>query len=580
MSESLEEIVAKLQDPAEIDAWLEQLDRIDYENSLYQFHRAAWRHMDPAPWVDSWAIEAIAEHLQAVVDGQIRRLLINCPPRIGKSSLCSVSLPAWCWAQPETRWGPTSGPQVQFMHASYAEKLSLRDSVKCRTLIQSPFYQRLWGARFRIASDQNVKSRFRNDKGGERLITSIGGGTTGEGMMIGIIDDANAAGEAFSEATTQSTNDWWDQTMRTRLNDARTGAFIGVQQRLAEDDWSGHILSKDRGEWTHLCLPLKYEPERSYHTVLGLDDDGEEIRWVDPRTEEGEILWPERFPQEEVDSLERDLGPYAFAGQMQQTPRVKGGGIIKRAWWGLWEDQACGQCDRGMQEAACKNCRIPNSSFPPMDFILASLDTAYTEKEENDPSAMTLWGVYHGSSQYQATRMIGPDGRPIDMAQAYNTAAPKIVLMYAWEEWLEIHQLVEKVATTCRMFGGCDRLLVEAKASGISVAQEIQRIYGNEKFGVQMVNPGAQDKVARLHSVVPLFSDGMVHAPDRKWAEKVIAQTELFPKSKHKDLTDTVSQALRHLRDTGLLIRSQERLEDLESARAYKGKPPEPLYPG
>ena len=222
------------------DAQLLDLERADCEESLYEFLKCAWRYIDPAQWKDAWHIDAIAEHLQAVVDGQIKRLIINLPPRHCKSLLLSVAFPAWVWAQPLT--GPTSGPGVPFLYASYADKLSLRDSVKCRRLIESPWYQARWGNRFQLTSDQNTKSRFSNDQGGERLITSIGAGVTGEGGNIICIDDPNAANEIASEASIEETIDWWTTTMPTRLNDLELGAFIIIQQRLAENDLTGHIL--------------------------------------------------------------------------------------------------------------------------------------------------------------------------------------------------------------------------------------------------------------------------------------------------------------------------------------------------
>lgn len=529
----------------DIDRQLLELDRIDYEEGLYAFLRAAWVHIDPAPWVDSWAVEAVAEHLQAVVDGEIRRLLINIPPRLGKSTLCSVALPAWCWAQANE--SPTSGPSVPFLYASYAEKLSLRDSVKCRRLIQSAWYQSMWGARFALASDQNVKSRFSNDHGGERLITSIGGAATGEGGNIIVIDDANSASEAISEAMIATTNDWWDQTMRTRLNDPKTGAFIGVQQRLAEDDWTGHILSKDTGEWCHLMLPMRYEADRSFVTAIG---------WKDPRTEEGDLLCPERFGEVEVKELERSLGPWGAAGQLQQRPEPAGGGVIKRDWWKLWEEDA----------------------FPPMDFILASLDTAYTEKTANDFSAMTVWGVYTSATSAQAGRIVGADGRPQYVERTYSDGSPRVMLMNAWQERLELHELVEKVAAMAKKMK-IDKLLIENKAAGHSVAQEIRRLYGHECFAVQLHDPKSQDKLSRLYSVQHLFAEGMIYAPDRAWADMVMTQVGQFPKGKHDDLCDTVSQALRHLRDIGLLQRPPERMAEIEASKVYTGRPPAPLYP-
>ena len=522
-----------------------EIDRANCEDSLYLFLRSAWRYLDSSPWKDGWPIEAVAEHLQAVVDGDIKRLIINIPPRMGKSSITSVALPAWTWAQRDM--SPTSGPGVQFLHASYANQLSLRDSVKCRRLIESSWYQERWGDRFSLNSDQNTKSRFSNDKGGERLITSIGAAVTGEGGSIIVVDDPNAANEAFSEATIQTTIDWWDGTMSTRLNDPKTGAYIIIQQRLAEDDLTGHILSKDVGEWTHLCFPMRYEPERAFVTGIG---------WKDPRAVPGELLWPDRFGEQETTLLEKQLGPYAAAGQLQQRPEPAGGGVIKRDWWQLWPDQV----------------------FPPMDYIVASLDTAYTTKTMNDMSAITIWGVFTSETVAQATRVMDANGRPMYVDRSYSESAPKVMLMHAWQARLELHELVEKVATTCRSLK-VDKLLIENKAAGISVAQEIRRLYNNENFSVQLQDPKSQDKLSRLYSVQHLFAEGIIYAPDRTWADMVITQVGQFPKGKHDDLVDTVSQALRHLRELGLLVRAPERIAELESMKSYPGGRQPPLYP-
>jgi len=524
----------------DIKAQLKALDRAEYEDSLYLFLTQAWKHIDSSPWTDGWPIQAVAEHLQAVADGDIKRLIINIPPRCGKSSITSVAFPAWVWAQPYH--GPTSGPGVQFLHASYAQQLTLRDSVKCRRLIESPWYQDMWGERFTLNSDQNTKSRFSNDKGGERLITSVGAAVTGEGGSIIVVDDPNAASEAFSEATIQATIDWWDGAMSTRLNDPKTGAFVIIQQRLAEDDLTGHILSKDVGDWTHLCLPMKYEPERAFQTRIG---------WNDPRTEPNELLWPERFGEAEVTLLEKQLGPFSAAGQLQQRPEPAGGGVIKRDWWKLWE----------------------GASFPPMDFIIASLDTAYTLKTSNDFSAMTVWGVFTGDTVANDIR--GLDGM---VERRYTEDVPRVMLMYAWQKRLELHELVEEVAHTCRRLK-VDKLLIENKAAGHSVSQELRRLYGNERFAVQLHDPKSIDKLSRLYSVQHLFAEGMVFAPDKAWAEMTMTQVGQFPRGKHDDIVDTVSQALRHLRDLGLLTRAPERIEEIEAMKEYPGGKSTPLYP-
>jgi predicted phage terminase large subunit-like protein len=560
----------------DLEKSLQSYERMDCENSLYEFFQKAWKYIDASPYTDGWPIEAVAEHLQAVVDGDIKRLIINIPPRCAKSTMTSVAFPAWVWCQP---WdSPTSGPGVQLLHASYASSLALRDSVKCRKLIESPWYQQLWGDRFQLQGDQNTKGRFANDKNGERLITAVEARVTGEGGNIIVIDDPNAANEAYSEASIRTTVEWWDTTMSTRLNNPKTGAFIVIQQRLSEEDMTGHIMSKEFDNWTHLCLPMRYEWQRHSYTKIGwhdprgcgandipliaINDDGERIPVSQDAKEEldrreGMLLWPERFAEAEVNLLEKQLGPWSAAGQLQQRPEPKGGGIIKRDWWQTWEHVA----------------------YPPMEFVVASLDTAYTTKTTNDFSALTVWGVFTSDVIAQSNRSAGRfSGITQSYERTFAESHPRVFLMYAFQERLEIHELVKKVAHWCKELK-VDVLLIENKAAGHSVAQEIRRLYGFENFGVQLYDPKSQDKLSRLYSIQHLFAEGMIYAPIKAWSEMVISQVGTFPKGKHDDLVDTVSMALRHMRDIGVLVRSEEWAHTMEENMTFKGNTDGPLYP-
>lgn len=537
------------------DAQLRELDRADAEESLHFFLKKAWKYIDPAPFTDGWVIEALAEHLEAVADGEIKRLLINIPPRHSKSSICSVAFPAWIWAQEFE--GPTSGPGVPIVSGSYAFKLSVRDSVKCRRLIASPWYQQLWGHRFSLLSDSNQKIRFGNTRGGERIVTAVDGGITGEGGNIIIIDDPNNAKEVLSEATIEATNeDWWDGTMSTRLNDPKTGAYIVIQQRLGESDLTGHILSKPSGkDWTHLMLPAEYEPSRAFVTSIG---------WEDPRTEPGELLWEERMGRKEIEGLKADLGSWRAAGQLQQRPEPAGGGIIKREHWQLWppEGEPTDNFGRIIKPAA----------YPGMDYILASLDTAFTEKTMNDESALTIWGVFSGETVSRDLKT------SMGSTRVSGEVSARVMLMYCWHGRKEIHDLVLEVGKLCKQYR-VDKILIENKASGISVAQELRRLFSTEGFAIQLNDPGNVDKLARLYSVQNIFEEGQVYAPERQWSEDVIAQCGTFPNAKHDDIVDTVSQALRHLRDIGLIVRPAERLRELNDSLQHIGSTPQPLYP-
>jgi len=284
------------------------------EKSFFEFVTEAWKVIEPGTsFVDSWHVRAICDHLEACTRGQIRRLVINVPPRCMKSRLVSVFWPAWSWlARPHSRW----------LFASYSQHLSLRDSLHCRDVIQSPWYQRNWGRHFMLREDQNQKNRFDNNRTGFRLATSPAGLGTGEGGDFIVADDPHNVATAESDTQRKSVLRWWDQSMSTRGNDPRTVCHVVVMQRLHEADLAGHLL--EQGGYEHLCLPMEFESDRRCVTSLG---------WRDPRSRDGALLCPQRFPREEVDELKKRLGLYGGAGQLQQRPAPLEGGLFRRAWF-------------------------------------------------------------------------------------------------------------------------------------------------------------------------------------------------------------------------------------------------------
>src|SRR5215831_19083888 len=185
------------------------------EASLIDFVREAWPAIDPAEYQPCWAIDALCEHLQAVSEGQIRNLLVNFPPRCGKTTIASVCYPAWTWAQ--TGISFLSGPQVRFLCGSYNHELSLTNSNLTRRLILSPWYQSLWGHRYKFREDQNTKTKFDTSAGGSRLATSVGGSLLGIGGDVLVIDDPDNVEQAESEAERKTALNWWKELSTTRL---------------------------------------------------------------------------------------------------------------------------------------------------------------------------------------------------------------------------------------------------------------------------------------------------------------------------------------------------------------------------
>lgn len=269
--------------------------------------------MEPAtPYAHGWHLDAIADHLEAVTRGEIRQLLINVPPRHTKSLTVSVFWPSWVWTfAPATRW----------LFTSYIENLAVRDNVKARRVMTSPWYVGHWGQVFQFTSDQNVKTRYENDRTGYRVATGVGGGATGEGGDILVADDPHNVKQAESQPVREAVLTWWDEVMSSRLNDPRTGAKVIIMQRVHERDLAGHVLAQ--GGYEHLCLPAEYDGRRCV-TVLGD---------VEQRTDMHALLWPDRFPRTALDALKLQLGPYGAAGQLQQRPAPRSGGLFERHWF-------------------------------------------------------------------------------------------------------------------------------------------------------------------------------------------------------------------------------------------------------
>ena len=154
---------------------------------------------------------------------------------------------------------------------------------------------------------------------------------------------------------------------------------------------------------------------------------------------------------------------------------------------------------------------------------------------------------------------------------------PRLMLMDGWQERLELHDLVEKVAKSCRRLK-VDLLLIENKAAGHSVAQEIRRLYNHEDWGVQMYDPKTLDKLARLYSIQHLFAEGIIYAPDRAFADMVIQQVSVFPKGKNDDIVDTVSMAVKHFRDRGLLVREPEWQAEMQESMRHQSPVASSIY--
>lgn len=523
-----------------------------WRGGLLSFVRDFWHILEPGqPFVDGWVLEAIAEHLEAVTFGEITNLLVNVFPGAMKSLLTNVFYPAW-------EWGPMNLAHLRYVTFSYSSSNTERDNQRFGDLISSPEYQAMYP---HVQIRQRGMTMVSNMEHGWKLASSVGGSVTGKRGNRAINDDLNNVSESESKAVLEETNRWLRESLPSRLNNIETDAKIFISQRTSEGDVSGELLRLGM-DICHLCIPMEY--------VWQADDDGNpyttQIGWVDPRWRpnpedcEGELAWPERFSEAAVRDLKAVLGPYATAAQLQQTPEPRGGGIIKRDYWMPAEQY------------------MNNGRYPPLEYIVASLDGAFDVKEENDPSALTVWGIFNNEIGYPRAMLIHAWAKRLPISGPKMEPEPgeheSMFKLRTRKHW----GLVEWVADTCNRFK-VDRLLIENKASGKPAAQSLQNSHGRAGWGIVLVEPKG-DKYARGLAVQPSFSQGMIYAPDREWAESVIDECAVFPRGRHDDLYDSTTQAIKHLRDTGLLRSDEDRrAEEMEAVR-HKGAPKPAPYPG
>ena len=511
------------------------------ERSLISFIKYFWDVLEPSTkFVDGWAIRAICAHLEAVSQGKIRRLLINVSPGFAKSLIVNVFWPAWEWI--------TVGSHLRYVSFSYSAHLTLRDNEKLRDLVISDKFRKMFGDKVKLVKVGAEK--IQTDKTGWKFASSVGGVGTGERGDRVLLDDPHNVKEAESEAVREMTVRWFREAMQNRLNDLANGVIIVIMQRVNEGDVSGTII-ENYPDYEHLCIPMEYE----FHDVP--KDGGPKyqtsIGWSDPRTEQGELAWPERYPMSVLGPF-RSM-PYLWSGQYQQAPTPRGGGIIKTEYWRMWDKTSQAAND------------IKPGCYPAFDYVLASFDGAFGVKQENDFSALTVWGTWVETDEA--------------MRQTEYFGNPSVMLIAAWRKRLTLHGfdniqqysgetkeefetrrkanwgLVEHIAATCKKFK-VDKLLIEAKANGMDVANEMRRLYAGEPWVVVMDDPGKFDKTARTYSVQHFFADGRIWRPDTEWAMMVETELSQVPKGAHDDLADTAVAAIRHLRKMGLLVRADE----------------------
>jgi predicted phage terminase large subunit-like protein len=501
MATALEEL-AKLPPNYDLADWQRELvaaDRVIGEDRFKEFVTMAWPTLEPAtPFIDNWHIDCLCSHLQAITEGKLRKVIFNVPPGSMKSLLVSCLWPAWHWLHL---------PADRFLTASYSDQLSLRDALKSRRLIQSRWYQALWGEKFRMTGDQNAKGRYENDKTGYRIATHVGG-ATGERAKLRILDDPHNIEEAESDTIRESVIDWVKHTWSERESDATSSADVVIMQRLHERDVSGYLLN-EIGGYEHVMIPMRFEPSRKFHTSIGFD----------PRTSEGELLCPARWNAEAVKDKEKRLGVYGAAGQLMQRPAPEAGGIFKRHWFKYWQR--------------------PGQTLPPVMVKLPSGEYAAIKPVDLHYSfdkTLQSWDM-----TFKAT--VGTD---FVVGQQYGRKGADTFLLDQVRDRMDFPQTVSAVRTfnvTNLQYTG--KKLVEDKANGPAIIATLQR-----EIPGFVAHPGNDDKVARAHAHAYVIEGGNFFLPHPQlapWVESFIEEAIVYPNGTYDDQVVAMTQSLDDL---------------------------------
>ena len=400
---------------------------------LSSFVQKTFATVDPGtPYSHNWHIDLIAEYLEACTRREIKRLIINIPPRYLKSIAVTVGWPAWLLGK---------NPAERIIAASYAHTLSLKHSIDTRLVVKSEWYGRIFPAT-RLVDDQDTKQKFVTTERGMRYATSVDGSAIGEGGNFLIVDDPHSAAGALSDVQRASACTWFDQGFATRLNDKKNGVIVVVMQRLHANDLTGHLLEK--GGWEHLCIPALSEGR----TVI---DFGR----VHVTREDGEPLHPAREDIAAIAKQKIALGSYAFAGQYQQRPAPAEGGIFKAEWLRRYD--------------------APRDAYAE---IVQSWDTAIKTDQLNDPSVCTTWGVRPDGFDLLhvlVARMEYPDLKAKVRGHATDWKPTAILI----EDKASGQQLLQdfRRETTLPTIGILPKLDKVIRASGVSAMVEAGKVF-------------------------------------------------------------------------------------------------------
>jgi predicted phage terminase large subunit-like protein len=441
-------------------------------HDLCAFAHRAFLELEQSEFRSNWHIEVLAAKLEDVRLGRCKRLIINVPPRHLKSLLTSIIFPAWVLGHDPTK---------KVLSISYAQDLSDNLARRSRTLMTSAFYQALFDTR--LSKGREAVSDFETTSGGYRLSTSVGGVLTGRGADLIIIDDPMKADDAQSDTRRAWVKQWYDNTLRSRLNHQEEGAIILVMQRLHADDLVAHVQQSE--PWDVLSFPAIAERDEIYTIVT---PHGRKSF----HRKDGEILQPTLLSTATLQSARRGMTEYNFVAQYQQDPQPPSGIIVKREWLKRY----------GPADLRAK-----------FDQVVQSWDTANKDSELSNYSVCTTWGLKDNH----------------------------LYLLNVFRRKLNFPELKRAVRDQDDLHHA-DVVLIEDRASGTSLIQELRADYFSK---VQAAPSIEGDKIMRLHAQTAKIEGGFVLLPEEApWLDTYVQELVGFPNAKNDDQVDSTVFAL------------------------------------
>lgn len=455
--------------------------------SLAGFIREAWHVLEPeTPLIWGWHLDAICDHLEAVTRGEITRLLITVPPGSSKSLIVSVLWPAWEWS--------IGRRGLRYLTTSYDEVNITRDARKHRDLVQSEWYRALFPE---VRLTRTAEDDFANSDQGGRLAATFVSLTGKRGDRL-IYDDPHSAKKAESDDQRYATTQGFREGATNRLNDQKRSAIIVIMQRLHHKDVAGVILEVPMG-YCHLNIPMEFETVDGEGNPLPRVPTA--IGWLDPRTEDGELMDPIRFDREVVEDLKRDLGAYAYAGQYQQRPVPREGGLFQRSYFK----------DKIIQVA------------PPGTVWCRHWDLAATKLKVTDTKGARTAGVKLGLAQDGSWIVghmiaIGEEGKAVEDT-IFTTAH------------IDGHEVMISLPQDPGQAGKVQKRSYLVKLSGFNV----------------FIRPETGDKVTRAEPFARQAEGGNVFLLEGAWNQEFLDEVCLFPGGARKDVVDACSGAFGRL---------------------------------